>query len=179
MGVIGWILAALGAIAVATLSRLCSDEFKAWRPWITNWLIDRAVSLLPEELRDRFSEEWRSHIEETPGDLGKLVAAVGFAFASRRMGNRPSLLARVSTNYKSITSKIYEKQIPSYERARLSAAWLNTIASGVVSAGSCGSLLACHFAPDPKISALQVITITITALGLGATLHLVARALRK
>ncbi|CAM2998131.1 MULTISPECIES: hypothetical protein [Methylobacterium] len=63
------------------------------------------------------------------------------------------------------------------ERRRLSATWLNTIASGVVSAGSCGSLLAYSFGPRPGISGLQVLVVSTCALGLGATLHLLARAL--
>lgn len=63
------------------------------------------------------------------------------------------------------------------ERRRLSATWLNTIASGVVSAGSCGSLLAYSFGPRPGISGFQVLAVSIFAMGLGALLHLLARAL--
>jgi hypothetical protein len=45
------------------------------------------VSRAPEHLRERLAEEWRSHVNDTPGDLGKLVAAFGFVWASRKLRN--------------------------------------------------------------------------------------------
>ena len=63
------------------------------------------------------------------------------------------------------------------ERRRLSAAWLNAIASGVVSAGTCGSLLAWSFGARPGVSGLQVVAISATAILAGGLLHLAARAI--
>jgi len=63
------------------------------------------------------------------------------------------------------------------ELRRLSATWLNTIASGVVTAGSCGSLIAYSFGPRPGITALQVLAVLAVTLTTGAVLHLLARAL--
>lgn len=59
----------------------------------------------------------------------------------------------------------------------LSATWLNTIASGVVSAGTCGSFLAYNFGTRPGISGLQVLAISAGSLLMGAVLHLLARAI--
>ena len=65
----------------------------------------------------------------------------------------------------------------SKELRRLSATWLNTIASGVVTAGSCGSLIAYSFGPRPGITGVQVLAVLIVTLTTGATLHVLARAL--
>src|ERR1700758_3969382 len=56
-----------------------------WLPKITEFLIQRAVEKLPEHQRARFAEEWRGHVDETPGDLDKLDAAIGFLQAAHRM----------------------------------------------------------------------------------------------
>jgi hypothetical protein len=82
--IIGFLLAVLGMIAAA-VSRQLADEFKAWIPWITKHLVRRAVRKLPEDQRSRYEEEWSSYLVEVPGELGKLVAALGFAQASRCM----------------------------------------------------------------------------------------------
>jgi hypothetical protein len=84
--IFGFVLAVLGIIAAA-VSRQLADEFKAWTPWIIGRLVKSAVRKLPEDCRDRFEEEWLSHIHETPGEVGKLTAAVGFLFAAWRMSS--------------------------------------------------------------------------------------------
>jgi hypothetical protein len=80
---------ALGVLAIvgAALSRQLADEFKAWTPWIAERLIRRAVRKLPQDQRDRCEEEWRSHVNDTPGELGKLLEAPGCVWASRRMAS--------------------------------------------------------------------------------------------
>src|SRR5690242_13498621 len=85
----GLILTFLGLVAVAVLTRVLTDEFKAWTPWLVEQLIRIAVSNLDDQLRSRMSEEWRSHITETPGDLGKLIVACGFVRAAHQMGGKP------------------------------------------------------------------------------------------
>jgi hypothetical protein len=78
IGVIGfWIL----GVVAAALSPVFADEFKAWMPWFTKWLIRRAIGRLPEDQRERYREEWSSDIEETPGDIGKIFKAMGFVQA--------------------------------------------------------------------------------------------------
>jgi hypothetical protein len=89
--IIGFLLAVLGIIAAA-VSRQLADEFKAWTPWVTKLLIRRAVRKLPDEQKDRYEEEWLSHVNEIPGEVGKLVAAFGLFPATRRMSARGTAL---------------------------------------------------------------------------------------
>jgi hypothetical protein len=88
LAVLASLLVALGGLFVATISRLFSDEFKAWAPWIIERLICFAVSRLPARYRKRLSEEWRSHIAQVPGDIGKIIVAFGFIRASRTIRHR-------------------------------------------------------------------------------------------
>lgn len=100
MGMItGVLLAVLSvpvAILISVVSKLLADDFKAWSPRIVDWLIRRAVNKLPEDHRERLDEEWRSHINDTPGDLWKPIAACGFLRAARiiapRVSRNPSLV---------------------------------------------------------------------------------------
>lgn len=87
MGLIGAAAAAVVALLVACSSRLLADEFKAWVPSLVDRIILFAVSRAPEHLRERLAEEWRGHVNDTPGDLGKLVAAFGFIWASGKLRN--------------------------------------------------------------------------------------------
>jgi hypothetical protein len=50
---------------------------------IVERLIKRAIRKLGAEQRDRCEEEWSAHIRETPGAVGKLIAAIGFLRAAR------------------------------------------------------------------------------------------------
>ena len=43
--------------------------------------------MLPEDHRERFKEEWQSHLDETPGKLGKLLVALGFLLAAFRISH--------------------------------------------------------------------------------------------
>ena len=87
MGVTGnIILGTLGLVVtflVAVLARLVADDIKAWLPKITDRLVERAVKRLPGSERERFAEEWRSHVNDTPGDVSKLFVAAGLQRASR------------------------------------------------------------------------------------------------
>jgi hypothetical protein len=91
---IGVVLAVLGIIG-AVISRQLADEFKAWTPWLIGRLVKRAVRKLPEGQRDRFEEEWLSYLDETPGEVGKIAAALGFLLAARRMSSPISIPKRV------------------------------------------------------------------------------------
>jgi hypothetical protein len=91
--IIGFVLAVLGIVAAA-LSRQLADEFKAWTPWIVERLIKCAVHKLHHEQRERFEEEWLSHISEIPGEVGKLIAALGLVRASLRMSGDATVIKR-------------------------------------------------------------------------------------
>jgi hypothetical protein len=40
---------------------------------------------LPEKLRERYAEEWQSHVNEVPGVVGKVFDAARFSLAARKM----------------------------------------------------------------------------------------------
>jgi len=82
-----WLLAG-GAVATvlgAASANQIANEFRAWTPRIVATLIRRAVRKLPEDQRERYQEEWAGHVAETPGEIGKLLLALGLQFASYRM----------------------------------------------------------------------------------------------
>jgi len=75
----------VGGIFQTVFARLLGDEIKSWLPWMVERLLRHAVTSLPKGQRERFQEEWRSHLNEIPGEIGKLAVALGFPFAARRM----------------------------------------------------------------------------------------------
>jgi lipopolysaccharide/colanic/teichoic acid biosynthesis glycosyltransferase len=50
---------------------------------------------LPEEQRERCEEEWLAHVCDTPGEIGKLIAALGFLRAARAMSSDVTKSRRV------------------------------------------------------------------------------------
>jgi lipopolysaccharide/colanic/teichoic acid biosynthesis glycosyltransferase len=87
-----WILGVIGiwtlGVVAAALSRVLADECKAWMPCLTKWLIRRAIGRLPQDQRERYKEEWQSHIDEMPGEIGRIVTSVGFVLAANKMSSR-------------------------------------------------------------------------------------------
>lgn len=77
-------LSLVGAVGT-TLSGLLKDEVKAWIPWMIQRIIRSAVARLPQDHRERFQEEWQSHVNEVPGDIGKLTVALGFLSAAHKI----------------------------------------------------------------------------------------------
>jgi Bacterial sugar transferase len=77
-------------IAFAILGVLGAAISRQWVPWMIRHIIDRAVRMLSEDQRERFTEEWRSHVNEIPGDAGKLIVALGFIVASSKMAGIPA-----------------------------------------------------------------------------------------
>lgn len=79
-------LFAMGVL-VAGLSKVLAEEISAWSSCAIRTLIKLAVSWLPETQKIRFDEEWRSHIDEVPGHLGKIVCAFGLLIAARKISS--------------------------------------------------------------------------------------------
>jgi lipopolysaccharide/colanic/teichoic acid biosynthesis glycosyltransferase len=77
--------AMMTVVATALISRYLYDELKDWVPWVVRNLIQKATAHLPEEQRDRFSEEWQSHVNDVPGAAAKLWVAAGLIHAARKM----------------------------------------------------------------------------------------------
>ena len=73
------------SVLTAALSRTVAEEIEAWSPSIIRGLIKLAVGWLPENQRERFEEEWQSHVSEVPGKVGKLLVAAGFLIAAHNM----------------------------------------------------------------------------------------------
>lgn len=89
MGLMAAIVFGMLTVLGAICAKILADEFKAWAPMVANKIVAAAVQALPSELRGRFSEEWQSHINDVPGDVGKIVVACGFLFAALRLTNEP------------------------------------------------------------------------------------------
>jgi len=83
------LITGLGVIVVSILRvflpRILAEEMAAWSPSVIRRLIKFAVGRLPEHLRERLNEEWQSHVNEVPGQVGKFLAAFGFLFAAYRV----------------------------------------------------------------------------------------------
>jgi len=73
------------SILAAALSRTVAEEIEPWNPSIIRSLIKLAVGRLPESQRERFDEEWQSHVNEVPGKVGKFLVAAGFVIAAHNM----------------------------------------------------------------------------------------------
>jgi len=84
--------AAVGCAGIfgAALSRVLADDLKAWRPRLVDLLIRRATARLSAAERPRYEEEWRSHVDEVPGETAKIAVASAFLLASIRMSLVPS-----------------------------------------------------------------------------------------
>jgi lipopolysaccharide/colanic/teichoic acid biosynthesis glycosyltransferase len=92
----------------AALSKQLTDEIKAWTPWIIERLIRAAVAKLPERERDRLHEEWHSDIQDTPGELGRLVVAVGFLFAALKISHDIGNESRRSNLFYETTKRVLD-----------------------------------------------------------------------
>ena len=90
------IFALLGMLGVfgAVFSKLLADEFKAWAPSLVAHIIAAAVRKLPAAKRERFSEEWKSHVNEVPGDISKIAAACGCLSAAWKIAEAGPFDAR-------------------------------------------------------------------------------------
>jgi Bacterial sugar transferase len=76
-----------GGILVSIATKLFGDELKAWVPWLAERLLRSAAKRLPEGHKERFTEEWASHVDEVPGNIGKLATAVGCILAAHQIAS--------------------------------------------------------------------------------------------
>lgn len=75
----------IASVLTAALSKVVVEECVAWAPWIVRRFIKIAVARLPENHRERFAEEWQSHVDEVPGVVAKIFMAADFLRAAHRM----------------------------------------------------------------------------------------------
>jgi len=78
----------MGHFIAALLGKLCADEVKAWLPPVAERITRWAVRCLPKELRQRYSEEWHSHLNDVPGSFAKVWVAFGFLSAATQTSSR-------------------------------------------------------------------------------------------
>ncbi len=78
----------MGHFIAALLGKLCAEEVKAWLPPVAERITQWAVRCLPKELRQRYGEEWRSHLDDVPGPLAKVWVACGFLSAATQASSR-------------------------------------------------------------------------------------------
>lgn len=88
MDVIFMIVVVFAALLTPAASNLLSEEFVAWQPWIVRKLIALAASWMPAEDRARWTEEWSGFCAEVPGNIGKVIAALGFVNTAARVNQR-------------------------------------------------------------------------------------------
>jgi hypothetical protein len=108
-GTVLFVLGVAGAILIPVTARVVGDDVKEWLSWITQHLVERAVSRLPEEERDRFEEEWWAHINELPGNLAKVYAAWGCLCASKAINHIS--LAGDTTRIEEVIRRVIEVTI--------------------------------------------------------------------
>jgi hypothetical protein len=106
MGLIEWLLTEIAAIILRAFSTLIVDDAKAWIPKVSERIISYSVNNLPANLREAYSNEWRSYVFDTPGELCKLRAACGFFFASWKMARdlreRPASAASIRNTLRGV-----------------------------------------------------------------------------
>jgi len=101
-------LVEIGAVLTGVLSRLVGEELQAWLPKIRERFVRIAVKHLPRSKRKRFAEEWRSHINDVPGEISKLITAIGFLLASGRISYMSAVRHRQSLRISAL-SRAFDK----------------------------------------------------------------------
>jgi hypothetical protein len=85
VGLVGAVIAGITGVLAAAFSKQVADEFKAWTPRLISAIVQCAVRRLREDQRDRYAEEWQSHIDETPGEIGKIIVGLGLLPAAWKL----------------------------------------------------------------------------------------------
>jgi lipopolysaccharide/colanic/teichoic acid biosynthesis glycosyltransferase len=108
LGVIELLRTLLPLVIAGLLVTLIAEELKAWVPWLVDRLIKRALRGLPQSHCDRFDEEWRSHINDVPGSVGKMIAAFGLLRASAKMSRQLEDLGRLTSSRGEVQKRIFD-----------------------------------------------------------------------
>lgn len=104
---------ALGGMLAIVLNALSGGALHSSVPSLTRQLLDLATKRLPEDQRERFAEEWQSHINEVSGDLGKIVFALGCVSAAQNMTlSRVQFAPRGEQQYQDTHSSLPKVQTP-------------------------------------------------------------------
>jgi len=78
-------MAILTTVVVGITAKIVADEAKAWLPSLSQRLLKFAVSRLPEELRERYTEEWTADLLSYPGEISRCFRTLGMCWAGLRI----------------------------------------------------------------------------------------------
>lgn len=75
----------LTAILATAAAGVLVEEARAMLPWLSQKTLSFAVNLLPHDHRERYMEEWSSHLTDVPGPISKLVFTLWLSPAALRI----------------------------------------------------------------------------------------------
>ena len=103
----------IGGILTVLLNVLFADRLRAWIPWFTEALLAVAVERLPEAQRERFAEEWASHVNDISTDIGKVLFARGCVSAAREiasfLGDQSQVFGRVLSRSREFLQRVSKR----------------------------------------------------------------------
>jgi hypothetical protein len=71
-----WLLT-FATILIGVAVNLIASEIYDRAPSLARWILLRACMRLPVDARERYSEEWLSHLAECQGKIGKVLHSIG------------------------------------------------------------------------------------------------------
>jgi lipopolysaccharide/colanic/teichoic acid biosynthesis glycosyltransferase len=74
--------AMLVTLLIGVVARFMGDEVKSWFTWLHKSIRRIAVAKLPNNLRERYQEEWESGLDDFPGEIFKLFYSIGLLRAA-------------------------------------------------------------------------------------------------
>lgn len=77
----------VGGLLTAFVNVLFADKLRGRIISLTSGLLDLAVARLPDEQRERFAEEWASHLNDLSSDVGKILFARGCITAAHEIAS--------------------------------------------------------------------------------------------
>ena len=96
--VLGFVAAGIASVFISAAGNQTANEFRAWSPRVVDYLIKRAISRLPEHMRDRLYEEWHRVIQDTPGQVGQIVQALDYLRGAVRIArDAPPVGVRIAS----------------------------------------------------------------------------------
>ena len=76
MELVIWFVLLVGPLVLAIVCNLVACDLYDRAPLMAKRLIDKAVSRLPDNTRERYREEWYAHLHEISGNMSKLSHAL-------------------------------------------------------------------------------------------------------
>jgi hypothetical protein len=106
---------AILTILEAFVGKLIGKEIEAWLPKAAPCLLRYAVSKMPTNEQERYLEEWAYELNNIPGEISKVLYAVGLVQAA--WGISSSTRHHKGTKESAKTSAAYRLEILQFTRA--------------------------------------------------------------